>query len=331
MTLFRWSQTAANNATADSTCPFPENMAASAYNDGMRGAMAAVAKYRDDKAGIILTGGTSTSYTVSTYEGFDTLAHLHGQAIWFTPHTTNGNTVLLNADVLGAKPLRSALGIELLAGTLIQGTPYGAMYNNVDGAFYLQGLYGNPYSVPLLGALEFWDTTAPNSAFIFPAGQALSRTVYAYAFSKWGTTYGAGDGSTTFNVPDKTGRISAMKEAVASRLTSSYFGGNSANMGAVGGNESGTLIAANLPPYTPAGSLSASATINQDIYNGTSWGPGAGGFIILTGPNGTTNFGTHTATQAVTGTLVGTPTTGTSAPIRTVQPTIVCNYIIRVL
>lgn len=36
-------------------------------------------------------------------------------------------------------------------------------------------------------------------------GQALSRTTYAQLFSKIGTLYGAGDGSTTFNVPDFRG------------------------------------------------------------------------------------------------------------------------------
>jgi hypothetical protein len=37
--------------------------------------MAALAKFRDDISGAILTGGTSGAYTVSSYQGFDTLAH----------------------------------------------------------------------------------------------------------------------------------------------------------------------------------------------------------------------------------------------------------------
>jgi hypothetical protein len=65
MTLYHWSQTAANNATADITCPFPEGMAPSAVNDGTRGLMAAVAKFRDDIAGAIVTGGSVNAYTDS--------------------------------------------------------------------------------------------------------------------------------------------------------------------------------------------------------------------------------------------------------------------------
>ena len=59
--------------------------------------------------------------------------------IAFTPHMTNGATVTLNVDALGAKPLRAAPGAELLAGTIIHGTPYVAVYNSGDGAFYLRG------------------------------------------------------------------------------------------------------------------------------------------------------------------------------------------------
>jgi Phage Tail Collar Domain/Phage terminase large subunit len=97
-----------------------------------------------------------------------------------------------------------------------------AIYNNSDGAFYLQGFYGNPYNVPLAGGMDYWGTTVPNSSFAFPIGQAISRTTYASLFAIMGTTYGSGDGSTTFNLPDKTGRVSAMKEAAATRLTSSF-------------------------------------------------------------------------------------------------------------
>jgi hypothetical protein len=222
-------------------------MAPSAVNDGVRGAMAAVAKYRDDIAGAIVTAGTSTAYTVSSYQVFDSLAHMDGAMVAFTPHATNGATVTLNVDGLGAKPLRSAQGVELLAGTLIQTAPYLALYNNTDGAFYLHGLFGNAYNVPLLGGIDYWGTTAPNSSFIFPLGQALSRTTYATAFAIMGTTYGAGDGSTTFNVPDKGERVSVMKVASASRLTSGVSGVDGSTMGSAGGGQSQTLTATQIP------------------------------------------------------------------------------------
>ena len=37
----------------------------------------------------------------------------------------------------------------------------------------------NPYNIPLAAGLDFWGTTAPNSCFAFPYGQAISRVTYA--------------------------------------------------------------------------------------------------------------------------------------------------------
>ena len=129
MSFWKWSRTASSNATADGSINWAEGQAPSTVNDSARAMMAAAAKYRDDISGAIVTGGSSTAYTVSSYQGFDTLAHLDGAMIAFTPHTTSGATVTLNVDGLGAKPLRqSPSGLELPAGALVQGTPYVATY-----------------------------------------------------------------------------------------------------------------------------------------------------------------------------------------------------------
>jgi microcystin-dependent protein len=325
MTLYKWSQTASADATADGTINWAEGQSPSSINDSARAMMAATAKYRDDIAGAIITGGTSTAYTVSSYEVFDTLAHLNGQMIAFVPHATNGATVTLNVDSLGAKPLRSAPNVELLAGTIIQGTPYVATYNNSDAAWYLQNFFGNPYNVPLCSGMDYWGTTAPNSSFIFPLGQAISRTTFATAFAIMGTTYGAGDGSTTFNVPDKTGRASVMKEASATRLTSAVSGVDGATMGAAGGTQSRTLVTANLPAYTPSGSISNGAiSISHNAIAGSST-TGGGGFAC----GG--NVGASISASQGTSSFAGTAQGGTSTAFAIVQPTIVCNYIIRII
>ena len=52
----------------------------------------------------------------------------------------------------------------------------------------------------------FAGTTAPNGWLICD-GSAVSRTTYADLFSLIGTTYGSGDGSTTFNIPNLKGRV----------------------------------------------------------------------------------------------------------------------------
>jgi microcystin-dependent protein len=85
-------------------------------------------------------------------------------------------------------------------------------------------------------------------------GQAISRTTYAALFAVIGTTYGAGDGSTTFNVPDLRGRVVAgqddMGGASANRLTGQSGGVNGDTLGATGGAETHTLTIAQIPAHT---------------------------------------------------------------------------------
>jgi microcystin-dependent protein len=327
MTLYKWSQTAASDATADSTINWAEGQAPSSINDSARAMMAATAKYRDDIAGAIVTGGTSTAYSLSSFEVFDTLSHLNGQMIAFTPHTTNGATVTLNVDSLGARPLRTSPGIELLSGTIIQGTPYVAVYNNLDGAFYLQGFYGNPYNVPLAAGMDYWGSTAPNSSFVFPIGQAISRTTYATLFALMGTTYGNGDGSTTFNLPDKTGRVSAMREATATRLTSTYFGGDSTQLGSVGtSSEKHTLAPSEIPAHSHPNTLNDPGHLHTFQQGQTINGYSGGGGTALQ-----FNLGANTSANTTGITINNANNTGGGNPHAIVQPTIVCNYIIRII
>ena len=54
-----------------------------------------------------------------------------------------------------------------------------------------------------VGAKIFWETgNAVPTGYLRCKGQAVSRTTYSELFALWGTTYGSGDGSTTFNVPN---------------------------------------------------------------------------------------------------------------------------------
>ena len=56
------------------------------------------------------------------------------------------------------------------------------------------------------GDLKFAAYDTPDDGWLLCDGSAISRTVYSALFTRLGTTFGAGDGSTTFNVPDYRGR-----------------------------------------------------------------------------------------------------------------------------
>jgi microcystin-dependent protein len=332
MPFYKWSQTASANGTADPTCPFPEGMAPSAVNDGVRGAMAALAQYRDDMAGAIVTAGTSTAYTVSSYQVFDSFSDMNGKTIAFSPHTINGaGPVTLNVDSLGAKPLRFSPGVDLPSGTILQGTPYLALYNSTTGEFYLHGGFQNPYNIPLLGGLDYWSNTTPNSSFVFPTGQAISRTVYAAAFAMVGTLFGAGDGSTTFNLPDKRGHVSAGVDSmngVAANVMPGF------SLGFNGGSENMTIAQANLPPVGLSvsggtGNDSPDHTHTTGSINVQSFTSGAPTLVLA--PNGTlesTSGASNRHTHVISG---NTSNLGSGTPMNILQPTIACNYILRII
>lgn len=332
--FYNWSRTAASNATADSTVNWAEGMAPSAVNDSARAMMASTAAFRDDIAGAIATGGTSTAYTVTSYQVFDSLAHLNGQMVAFTPHATNGATVTLNVDGLGAKPLRSAPSVELPAGVLVQGTPYAALYNSSDAAFYLHGFFVNPYSIPIGASVDFWGTSAPNSSFVLMYGQAVSRSTYSTLFGMLGTTFGSGDGSTTFNVPDLRGRIVAGKDdmggSAANRLTTVLTG---TTLGYTAGTETVTLTASQIPSITSSGSISVTSTQgnipSNTVQLGTVNGVGGGQWGILGPSNGSTQATIGTITSTGSNSMTSNNTSG--AAHSNMPPTIIGNKLIRII
>ena len=88
--------------------------------------------------------------------------------------------------------------------------------------------------VPFAGAM-------PPSGWLLCFGQAVLRSLHEDLFAVIGTTYGVGDGVTTFNLPDLRGRVIAgeddMGGGAANRLTSVVSGVNGVVLGATGGDQ----------------------------------------------------------------------------------------------
>jgi microcystin-dependent protein len=105
-------------------------------------------------------------------------------------------------------------------------------------------------SVVPIGAMMDWTTETAPPKWIFAHGQAISRTTYAALFARWGTRYGAGDGLTTFGVPDTRGRVTAGWPN-GGRLTGAGGHGINADIiGAAGGAEFHTLTENEMAHHT---------------------------------------------------------------------------------
>ena len=95
------------------------------------------------------------------------------------------------------------------------------------------------------GSIQLFAASSPPSGWLACDGTAVSRTTYARLFAAIGTTWGAGNGSTTFNLPDLRGRA-AIGTGTGSGLTARTLADS-------GGAETHTLSADNLAAHTHTG------------------------------------------------------------------------------
>lgn len=106
--------------------------------------------------------------------------------------------------------------------------------------------------VPPGAAMDFYLTSPPVGWFVCD-GSAISRTVYSALFAAIGTTFGSGDGSTTFNIPNMQRRVK-----VGSGGSGTGTLGNS--VGNTGGAETHTLTQTEMPAHTHSFSPSTFAS-----------------------------------------------------------------------
>lgn len=133
------------------------------------------------------------------------------------------------------------------------------------------------------GAIGMFGGSAIPTGYLECDGSAVSRTTYAALFSAIGTTWGAGDGSTTFNLPDLRGRA-PIGAGQGSGLTNR-------TLGATGGAETHTLATGEIPSHTHG--LSAGSAVIVTGAGG-SWqnqggSDGSGASISNAGGGGSHN------------------------------------------
>jgi microcystin-dependent protein len=112
---------------------------------------------------------------------------------------------------------------------------YEATRYDFDGA-NLTGIEG----IPTATIVPWSDSSVP-SGFLECNGAAVSRSTYADLFAIVGTTYGSGDGSTTFNVPDLQDNVAVGKSGTKN-LASTGGANTVTSTGNVGGSTANATL-----------------------------------------------------------------------------------------
>jgi microcystin-dependent protein len=194
-----------------------------------------------------------------------------------------------------------------------------------------------------VGAIKPWPKATAPDGYVLCNGAAISRSTYADLFGVISTTYGAGDGSTTFNVPQLQGKLPQ------------GYDGNTYNLAGTGGANTVTVAVTNNQAATNAtnqtvtvtGAISNTSLTTAQLASHSHNNPSSPSHtpdysVLRAGSAQTTTIATasagsgtgHNHSHTLSGTLTGNITTSltgtvTAAGTNSFSPYVVVNYIIK--
>lgn len=191
-------------------------------------------------------------------------------------------------------------------------------------------------SLPTGAIMPFAGASAPTGGYLLCDASAVSRSTYATLFGVIGTTYGSGDGSTTFNLPDLRGRL-PMGAGTGSGLNASGTGlpsGSAQTARTRGqwlGEETHLLTTSEMPSHSHNGATgdagSHSHTLSKEVL--TYVGSGGSRYDPYPGSvwTGSPAAGLTLSTQANHSHSI--PANGGGGRHAVIPPVVVLNYIIK--
>jgi microcystin-dependent protein len=169
-------------------------------------------------------------------------------------------------------------------------------------------------SVPT-GALLMWSTGSVPSGWLLCDGAAVSRTTYSTLFGVIGTTFGSGDGSTTFNLPDYQNRAP-------------FGAGGLYALGTTGGSKDAVVVS-----HSHTATSTSTSTVTDPGHRhqvGTGNRDSVGSLLsTLVSGSGTNTSLANTGISVATSTSTTVNSTGSSGTDANMPPYLAINFIIK--
>lgn len=251
----------------------------------------------DIASGTITGGNIATANVTEDHLATDSVrtAAIQSQAV--------ASDEILNFSIVGGN------GGDIASGTITGGN---IATDNVTTSLILDGTIVDADMsalslVPVGVVLDYAAGTSAPTGWLFCNGQAVSRSTYSALFAVIGETYGIGNGSTTFNVPDCRGRVIAGEDDMGgtssqNRLTDEDVtnGIDGDTLADTGGNQGHQLVTAEIPAHTHT-----------------------------VGAAGADDAASGSAVRSISGGTTSSGTTGSGGRHNNVQPTIIMTKIIK--
>ena len=274
-------------------------------------AISGIASTTTSTGALVVVGGAGISGTVNAGGNVNVGSNLNA-----TGASISGNLSVTSNIFAGTATLSGNISVSninasaaIVAGNLSVGgvltsttLPTGTANTAVATTAFVQGI------IPT-GGLMMWSTASAPAGWLLCNGSAVSRTTYAALFAVIGTTFGSGDGSSTFNVPNYNNRA----PVGAGGLYALGSTGGSKDSTVVshthtltGGNVSGTFL------------TNASASTSRTAFNTDFFGTQAVTNVSLSTSNGSPSYTNPTVNS-----------TGSSGTDANMQPYLAINFIIK--
>jgi microcystin-dependent protein len=266
--------------------------------------------------GYAITIGASTGAYITIPNGVTAQVYTDGTN-FYSAQTGSAGDFVVNGNLTAAgvtdTGALSAASLSVSGAAAFSTSPtaptptFGDNTTKVSTTAFVQSAVGGVNSV-ISGTIQMWPTASAPSGYLLCDGSAVSRTTYSALFAVIGTTFGAGDTTTTFNLPDYRGRV-------AMGVSGSYA------LASTGGSADAVVVSHTHTASVTDPGHSHTLTSNVAAFAGGS-SSGANNSYNINFPGVTTN-------SATTGISVSNSSTGVSGTNANLQPYLAINFIIK--